>query len=178
MNIHPLFVHFPLGLLIVYALLEVASLFPRFRRIESLSTVKAFLAIAGGVFAYITAFFGEMAEEALNPSGPLAALIGTHSMFAYSTIAVFSLLAGAYLVRFISASRVGANPIFTLPVIKPAWRFLTALSQFILFPQIAAVLALGGLVLITITGGLGASIVYGPNFDPFVHFIYGTFFRG
>jgi len=37
-------------------------------------------------------------------------------------------------------------------------------------------LALLGLVLIIITGGLGAAIVYGPNVDPFVNFIYSIFF--
>jgi len=52
------------------------------------------------------------------------------------------------------------------------------LKYFILFPPVAIVLALAGLVAITVTGGLGGAIVYGPDADPFFklvyHFIVGS----
>lgn len=58
-------------------------------------------------------------------------------------------------------------------------KFITKQQFYIPLKSILAILGTAaalGLVAITITGGLGASIVYGPDVDPVVHFIYSLFF--
>lgn len=113
-----------------------------------------------------------MAQEALNPSGDFKELLETHELFALTTVAIFSVLAASYGCYFIANSPYRTMPIFS----NVLWRNLEKLAHFIRETWIAPLLALAGLVTITITGGLGASMVYGPEIDPFVHFIYSLFF--
>ena len=99
-----------------------------------------------------------------------------HSTFAGVAIAVFSLLGVAYLLWFVENSAVGARGFFQAEWFAPAWRMLRAFGRFVRTPLLAALMALVGLVALTITGGLGAAIVYGPAIDPFVGSIYHLFF--
>jgi uncharacterized membrane protein len=165
MNIHPLFVHFPIGILVLYTAFEIF----RFNIIKKQSwyfEIKAILSIIGTLAAYLTASTGELAEDIIKVSSPeKTALVEVHSMYAVATITVFSILAGSYLFEWLKKAKVLE---FITKIV-----FLKKLSYFI--QKYSPAIAIVGLVLITITGGLGASIVYGPNVDPFVMFIYNMF---
>jgi len=165
MNIHPLFVHFPIGILVLYTAFELL----RFKIITKRPwyfEIKAVLSIVGTLAAYATAFTGDMAEDILSTTAPdKMALVEIHSMYAAATITIFSILAGSYLFEWLK--KAGQLKIVTKIL------FLDKLSYFI--QKYAPFIAIVGLISITITGGLGASIVYGPNADPFVTFIYGMF---
>ena len=186
MNIHPLFVHFPIALLVVYTFLEVGSLLVLgilrvFRREgpsvgvllsgKSFHDIKAFLVVMGTALAFVTLQTGEWAEHALRTttsegvrfatsSSPFR-LIEMHSSFATASVAVFTILAVAYICRL-------------------AWfrkfKIFNFVSELVLNPWIRVILALVGAVLILITGALGGAITYGPTTDPFVSMIYGWFF--
>lgn len=165
MNIHPLFVHFPIGLLVTYAFLEMM----RLRVLTSqpyYKPLKVFLLIAGTAMAYLTAMTGDWAEQMVTETNPdLRDLVERHALFAGTTITIFSLLAGAYILDWATHySRL--RPVVTHRCVRATVRIV-----FVSAP----VLALLGLAAITITGGLGASIVYGPEVDPIVSMIYSLF---
>jgi hypothetical protein len=60
-------------------------------------------------------------------------------------------------------------------VVQSVWQVLKKLSTGIGYPAVLVLLALAGLCAVTITGGLGGSMVYGPNADPVVTLIYKLF---
>lgn len=191
MNIHPIFVHFPIALLTLYAVLEIAiplkikafRLFkwdtsPRFEKMYQLLTnpvwtsIKAFLVLVGTVLTFATLQTGEWAEEiyrstGVNGTSQIGRLIETHSTFADFTMIVFSVLAVGYLAQILWNT-------YTLTLQK--YTFIPAISNIILHPKVAPLLAFVGIIALTITGALGGAIAHGPNTDPVVQMIYGWFF--
>ena len=170
MNIHPLFVHFPIALLTLYALMECT---PKrwVARLSWWEEAKLFLLAVGVLMALPTGITGDMASHAVrgmvDPN-----LVHRHAYFALSTVLVFLILLGAYLRRILE--KYGWED-FVAKFGKIAvmlWHLKLRVAEFILMSPVRQLLALLGLVLLTITGALGASIVYGPNIDPIVSFIY------
>jgi uncharacterized membrane protein len=168
MNLHPLFVHFPIALLTIYALLECV----RIKRVQQAAAtfyVKAVLVIVGFVSSIATYLSGEAIEDLVRGNRTLNQLVETHSNFALATIIVFGILAAAYKVQWIK--RDGASLLPNLS--KRAFMLkLYTVSDILLKPFVCVPLAVLGLILVTITGALGGSIVYGPDVDPAVKFIY------
>jgi len=77
MNIHPLFVHFPIALLSFYALMEICR-FIRINRSPHWFHAKAFVLIAGAASAFLTLETGETAASLLRKP-ELRALVRAHS---------------------------------------------------------------------------------------------------
>ncbi len=191
MNIHPIFVHFPIALLTIYAILEIAiplkikafrlfkwDVSPRLEKMYQLlinpiwTSIKAFLVILGTVLTFLTLQTGEWSEEIYRSAGvsgtsQIGRLIETHSTFADFTMIVFSVLAVGYLAQILWNT-------YTLTLQK--YTFIPAISNIILHPKVAPLLAFVGIIAITITGALGGAIAHGPNTDPVVQMIYGWFF--
>lgn len=168
MNIHPLFVHFPIGLLVVYTVLEIIPLVRWYPQApwDAIKTVLLFFGALGAVAAFGT---GEIAEKLLADES-LEKLIETHSAFAATSTFIFGILASSYLVRWISRH----HHIFEGRL--RALSFVGSIADIITKRKITFLLACAGLVAITITGGLGAAIVYGPDADFIVAAIYSLFF--
>ncbi len=161
MNIHPLFVHFPIGLLVVYSLLELASLVPWVKRQQWIFPVKAFLVLAGFCAAIVAYFLGGMAAE-FQPADKHD-LIEMHEHFAGFTLIAYGVLFLGYGAAVLKRARNLPN------------RFLMTIEKVVASP-LAAVLAVIALALITVTGALGAAIALGPDVDPVVTAIYNLFF--
>lgn len=177
MNIHPLFVHFPIGLLVVYALLELIWS----KKINKLSYwfyLKAFLVIVGSAMSVLTAVTGDLAEEALQKGGVTFSnnIIDVHAGFATFTVIVFALLSSAYLIAWIERSDIAEYITKQNNFVHKVYLWCLTYKRYLLSPSVRILLAFVGLVAITITGGLGAAIVYGPDIDPFVSVIYHLFF--
>ncbi len=176
MNIHPLFVHFPIGLLAVYSLLELGSYFlPCLRRQSWMFPVKAFLIFSGVAAAFVALVTGGMAEEIIETTISDPSILEMHAPFAVVTTAVYTVIAAAYLNRVVATkgwldSFVGTNPF--LLRLRDFKRFL---AHSILDTWLLPFLALIALLGMTITGALGAAIVYGPDVDPLVSLIYHFF---
>lgn len=158
MDLHPIFVHFPIALLTAYSVVELFS-FWRAGRSSSVFQIKAFLVIVGTFMGIFTIVTGLMAEEKFEGSD-MERLVSTHEFFAITTIVLYLVLAGAYLVRFLSVQGV------RLP------DMLRRIADTLLHPVTSKVLALVTLCTLTIVGALGGAIVYGPESDPAVKFIY------
>lgn len=164
MNIHPLIVHFPIALLAVYAAFECLQ-FRRLREERAWFYVKMVLVVCGALGAFAALATGDIAQEVSRPS---RAVVEMHESFATATTILFSILAGAYLIRLVR-SVLGVR-IETSPL-RPLFRVLDAISTIILQPLATIPLAVTGLSALLVTGALGGLMVYGPQVDPFVAWV-------
>jgi uncharacterized membrane protein len=166
LNLHPILVHFPIGLLTIYALLEFLRL--KQLRNPSMFVLKAFLVIVGFASACATWLSGQLIEHdhgtLMHPE-----LLGIHNKISLLTTLTFGLLAAAYLVQVLQK--------WKLPVIRGLIAPFDSLSRLITQRWPGPVLAAIGLILLTLTGALGGVIVYGPQLDPFTNIVY-QLFRG
>jgi uncharacterized membrane protein len=165
MNIHPIFVHFPIALFTVYSIIEIA----RFKKIQNYPFtffIKAALVIIGFLFSLITLQTGEMAKHLVGRSH----LISVHSNFAVISVWIFGIIATLYAIVWINKTTLKDK----LEHFK-TWIYLSNYSMVIINSPLIAVVALIGLVMITITGALGGAIVFGPDVDPAAKFFYQMF---
>lgn len=158
MNLHPILVHFPIALLTFYALFELVRV-QKLLKEPAWFYVKAAFVIVGSLSSVATLLSGLAIKPQFQGSLSIAHQVDVHSAFAFYASLLFGLIAFAYLVRLVK------------------WKACVAFSDFMLKSRIIVPLALIGLVLITITGALGGSIVYGPDIDPFVKFVYQTLIK-
>lgn len=138
MDIHPLIVHFPIALLTLYAVFELI----RFNKVLEKPYwfyIKAALVIVGELLALLTILF--------SPEDGEMRIVEVHESFATATAIVFGLIALNYLIHWMKRE----GWFIRIPTL-PNWSLV--------------ILAVIGLVCITITGGLGGAIVYGTEFDP------------
>lgn len=175
MNIHPLFVHFPIGLLVVYSVLELSAyVWPTLRRQSWLFGVNAFLLIIGVLSAFAALVTGGIAEELVEGSAR-AYILKVHSPVAAVTTLLYLILAAAYTVRLFDREGWGNRIVGSSAFLMRILNVKRYLAHLVLDTWVLPVLALLALVGMAITGALGAAIVYGPNADPFVTFIYHFF---
>lgn len=176
MNIHPFFVHFPIALLVVYSLLEIGSYFwPALRRQTWLFGVKTFTLFAGVLAAFVALATGGIAEDLIKDVNPRFFIIEVHNPVATATTILALILAAAYTVRIFEIRGWG-NQLFGLNrFLAPILRLKERLAHVVLDTGLLPMLALLVLVGIAVTGALGAALVYGPDIDPVVSFVYHLF---
>lgn len=172
MNIHPILVHFPIAILTIYAILELL----RFKRLQQLSGwwyAKAYTAIVGAVS--VSAAFASGDEtggrSVLDPVTH-AKVFELHQTWASITVTIFVIIGAHYLIELLRRNPSVIRFTEKSHLTQQIWNILSRLSRFIGTPIVLVVLALAGLCAITITGGLGGSMVYGADVDPFVSLIY------
>ncbi len=168
MNIHPIIVHFPIALLITYAIIEILPLtkwYPRF----PWDPIKFFLVFFGTIGALAALGTGSLAEH--SSQWTLRSVLSVHKTFAGATTVIFGILAGAYAVRWFTLQYLEL-----LPGFSGVFSFFRKIADFILKRRIAIPMAIIGLAAMLVTSVLGGIIVYGPNLDPFTKFIYSIFF--
>lgn len=172
LNIHPLVVHFPIALLTVYTALEIFRL-PVLTRQSWWHPTKTILLLIGTIGGLLALQTGDMAEDAYRGS-PLRSLIELHSTFANASIIVYGILTASHVIAWVRmAGAEKAIPSY----LQGIWSVLDGLEKVIFSTPVLMLGALAGLVLITITGALGGAIVYGPDVDPIVSYIYHLFFQ-
>jgi len=180
MNIHPLIIHFPIALLTVYAICEL--IWSRRLAISpSWIKLKGFLVIVGTLAATAAYITGDWAQDALRQQSPdpatfapLHNLIEVHSQFATFSLIVFWFLAVAYIIKLlrIAAPHAAATLAAGEGWKTYAFRFVARFQRVVIDTPFVYLFAIGGLLLIMVTGALGGSLVYGPDVDPFVTFVY------
>jgi len=160
MNIHPLIVHFPIALLVMYALFELLPLerwYPR----AAWADIKAILVCFGGVGLLAALLTGQVAES-LPLGRSAASILHLHKFFAESSTAIFGIIALGYLMRWAAS--------------KHGFTFGTSFSKFMQRRWVAVLFAFVGLIVLSLTGTFGAMIVYGPDGD-FVTQIVAIIFK-
>ena len=149
-----MFVHFPVALLVVYTLCEIV----RFKKITDFTwwtPLKIFLLALGVLSSYATFLTGLIAEDAIPIHSVMSQVAWIHKLSAFTTVGLATVLLGIYLLAL--------KKINFAEKIAKSW-----------------VMALGAIILLLavfVTGALGASLVYGQNTDPLVHFVYGIFIK-
>ena len=183
MNLHPVFVHFPIALLTIYALMELV----RFKKLMAQPYwfyVKALFLMIGGLGALAALYTGDMAKYAVAHGDFVVAIsnfrqvVNMHENFADLSVAIFGILAACYLIIWIN--RGASTPLFSKEGVRGSyfkvWQILVKVAHAFVETKFVILLALAGLICITITGGLGGIMVYGPSADPFFGFIYKLLF--
>lgn len=161
MNLHTFFIHFPIGLLMIYGVCELL----RFQKVmlwPSWFYIKAFLAIMGAGSAVVAYQFGEIAEHTGKHDRQL---LDFHVFFAGISVAVFGIMAAAYAVLLLEE---------WYPLRIPLWGTAVSTSRF-LIGAFAILPAVVGLIAISLTGAFGSAMVHGPESDFVVSFVYHLF---
>lgn len=166
MDLHPITVHFPIALLTIYALMEIVRL-PIFTRQLFWFPMKAVLLLLGTAGSIVSLQTGEIAEHL---AGGGNALIEKHAQFANITTYFFVILTVCYVLTW--CAKLGQQWC-QKPVLRPAVKVAYVVAE----TPLAIILAIVGMVLITIVGALGGAIVYGPHAsDPIIGLVYYFFF--
>ncbi len=175
MNIHPIFVHFPIALFTVYAVIELIWS-KSFRANVSTLWLKTTLLVTGIIGAQVSLMTGETAEHLLGES----TLIEKHSTFANLTVWIFGILLVSYILHILDKKIVFPKIKTFLEKRQPqdilvrVWGILVKGKDFLIMTPVVYILAIVGLLAVTVTGALGGAIVYGPEVDPIVQFVYNV----
>lgn len=158
MDIHPLVVHFPIALLVIYSLLEVAALRPRFRTSQR-THAKLLLLFIGTLWALAAL---STWETAAHLSGIRSLTLWLHEWAASTTTGIYKFLAIFYLVELALQYSTFTRLISVPKLLEMCTKLIRFIKHFRL-PAIAALLWFFGLNLV---GALGGTLVYGPDADP------------
>ena len=169
MNIHPIFVHFPIALLAIYAVLEMIHFRKLIYKIEFFY-IKFFLLAIGTIGAFFALASG---DDAARLHRDVRQLVHTHSAFAHLPTIIFALLLLIYIFDWVNLvfGEELSNSKF-----KRIWHLKKIIVHKIFSGPVIILLAFLGLIALLITGALGGAIVYGVAGDPFTAFVYKIFF--
>jgi len=143
--IHPLFVHFPIALLLIATLLVLfrrLHMFPKWNNKLSFSIL--LLLIPGTILAWIAVYTGNLADNIVGREVCDPTVLEDHERFAYLTSFLFT------AVTLIEIALQIWHKGFSVPATRLR-KFLAGLS---------VVLVLGGAGSISYVGHLGAKLVY------------------
>lgn len=168
MNLHPILVHFPIALLTMYAMLEFASLVKPIRDRAYVFYVKATLLLLGALAAVPTFITGFIQLGPPQPDSEARRTLLTHYHFAIATLVVFGFLAACYAAAWLSREWTA---------MPEAWKRRLAWHRIVTESLLAPALALVGVACVTVTGALGGAMIYGPDVDPVVTFVYGMLIK-
>lgn len=175
MNPHVVLVHFPIAFLTIYSIFELV----RFNFILNKPYwfyVKACLVIVGSGGTVLALLTGDIAKNLVRGDALLRPVVNLHENFAYTTTAIFGVLAASYLILVLQKENL-VDWVIPKPVLNSFWNFLVKFAKFCVETKLVLLLAIVGLICVTITGGLGGAMAFGPKADPFFepvfHFITG-----
>lgn len=168
LDIHPLFVHFPIAFLSIYAIAELLR-FKKLTMRPELFYIKAVLLFVGVGGALLALATGALTASGFTTRPPQLIV---HASLGLMTTVTFSLLAVGYIIAWLERGGC-ANWLNN----NSFGRFLLGLKYWLNETPLTLFLAVIGLALVFITGALGGSMVYGPEGDPFIKFIYTLLVR-
>lgn len=166
MNLHPLFVHFPIAFLVLYSSAELVPS-KTLRAHHSFFFIKLTLLVAGVFGAWLSLMSGDAIEHMFGNDAEKNRILAAHAFWASACTTAYAILAGVYIIEWIRGKT------FLLPkMILPAWNVLLTLQSFLYRHWVRIVLAAFGFIAISLTGALGGALVHGIHVDPVVYWIY------
>lgn len=171
-NLHPLFVHFPIALFTVYALLEMIPS-KKLRNNETVFLIKCFILIIGTVSVWPTLASGEAIEHMFGSDASKNALVEIHGLWGSVAAGIFQGLAAVYLIEWIKKGKGKLlNWLTTQKGVSSIWKLLNWIQTKLYHKPVLIIFALLGFIALTCAGALGAALVHGEQIDPAVQFIY------
>lgn len=173
MNIHPIFVHFPIALLTIYAFMEIFQ-FKSLRENNTWQAIKTVFLVLGVFTSFLALATGDGAEEAVGQNS----LVNMHSNIAALASWFFGILGVFYVIRIINTQTADIkNWFWNTQYVRNVWSIASKVTDRIAeWWPLFIILGIMGVILISIVGALGGAIVYGPEVDPVVSFVYHLFF--
>lgn len=173
MNLHPFIVHFPIGLLATYSILE----YFRFKKVHAQQYwfyIKALLVTLGVISAQIAIIFGGLIEDMFINLPAKNSIVPVHSMWAAITFTIYLLIALSYLIIWINKD-MNTSFFKKNPLRVKLWKKANSYSVFMQTPSVLLILSTFGLISLMITGSLGGAMALGVDTDPVVNFVYHLF---
>ncbi len=164
-NIHPLFVHFPIAFLLLYSILKILP-FDKWFLNFSWYQIRMVILIAGVIGSFFASSTGEIAEKLTNPNNQI---LEVHSTLALISVWIYSLLLlseGFFVVN------IFINKITYLKKLSPILKIFEKIITNKLFTKILALL---GIITISLTGLFGGIMVYGTSADPLAPIVLKLF---
>ncbi len=155
-NLHPIFVHFPIALLFVYSIIKILPLQRWFPSV-AWKHIERSLLFFGVLGAWVALSTGEVAEHLSRPNHDL---VEAHALFATTATWMYGLLLAGEIISVAMAwitVKVKSEKILKIVVF---------IKDLLTHPILSIILAVLGLMAITITGLLGGVMVYGTSADP------------
>jgi uncharacterized membrane protein len=156
-NIHPIIVHFPIAMLVIYCVIEIIPVRTIFKKIQWQS-VSDVLLVVGALGTLASMVTGEAAEHSVMAMGNHD-LVEMHALFASITTWVACVLLGDRLLSWLW-------PMITRFVPSVVVRFVSAVLAFVRNKIVHILLVVLGFIALVMTGILGGAIVYGTTADP------------
>lgn len=174
MDLHPIIIHFPIALLTIYGLLELIR--PK-KLLENKSWfyVKSAFVILGVISIFFALSSGDVASSQFADK-TMHKVIEVHENLASISATIFTILAATYLLTWMDWEfKEKINKAHNGKLEKP-WKYLIKIKNLIHNTPLIWILAIIGLVAITMTGALGGALVYGLDKDPLIAITYNLFF--
>jgi len=162
-NIHPIFVHFPIAMLVVYSIIKILPLQKWFPNVAWRDIERALLLI-GVLGAFAALATGDTAEHLTHPNRQL---VNLHSTFAGISTGLY----GALLLGEIAAI-ANARYLRSSNMLRS---FSVQIERLLCHRVFSAVIAFVALLSITLTGLLGGAIVYKTTADPLAGIVLKMF---
>lgn len=177
MNFHSMMVHFPIALLVIYSLFEVIG-FRSAHKYVQWFYVKATFLIVGVLTAFPALTTGGMLENSPKYDEQILDL---HESFASASTNFFGVIAVIYLLAFFYRNaklNSYINSYKTLPEeVRTMIHKITRYASIIISSPVVLLTAIIGILLLSITGGLGGILSSGLGVDPIADFFYSLFSR-
>ena len=176
MNFHSMMVHFPIALLIMYSLFELLN-FKIITKQRNWFYTKATLLIVGVITAFPALSTGEMLEDSPKYEEKLLDL---HEGFAGASTNLYTVLAVLYLLAVIYRTPKIKDFIKSVKSMPDWWpkviNTILKVANKIVSSPLFIITVVIGILLLTITGGLGGVLSSGIGVDPVADFFYYLFF--
>lgn len=155
-NLHPIVVHFPIALLFLYSVIKIIPVSRWFPQVSWKQLERALL-LVGVLGALAASYTGEIAEALIRPDYQL---VEWHSWFAAIATWLYGLLLLGELL-FLLRPLIIRKPNFIAVT-----RVLDLIQTILTHRTLSLMMALLGLVALSVTGLLGGVMVYGLSADP------------
>jgi uncharacterized membrane protein len=171
-DFHPIMVHIPIAFLTVYTLLEITTAFVKKWNTKTTLYIKLFLLVVGVLGAGLSLSTGELAAD-LQGDSISRKILHAHEGWAEFTSQFFWVVFAVYCT-LVCKNESSIQRKFEVwfknnKYISYFFRLLSKIGGFIERNRwILVILALVGLLAVSVTGALGGALVYGADADPFV----------